>query len=89
MVSKDNPTADARQQQLASRWQRAREEIWRLEAERALQIDFAVRGSVNQLLTRLAADHQVAVNVRELARLAWDELCETTDPSDLNYQLDD
>ena len=80
--------AVARRQEITARWQHARESIWRLDAEYAIQIDLALRGNVDRLLTRLAADHHIAVDVWELARLAWDELCETPDPRLQPHQLE-
>ena len=86
----DEETAEAvaRRKEIDARWQRARDSIWRLDAERAVQIDIALRGGVDRLLTRLAVDPDVACEVRELARLAWDELCETPNPRNLPSQLD-
>lgn len=86
----DEATAAAvtRRQEIDARWQHARDSIWLLDAARALQIDIALRGGVDRLLTRLAADHHMVLEIRELARLAWDELCETPDPRNQPNQLD-
>lgn len=88
VTDEETAAAVARRQEINSRWRHARASIWRLDAEHAVQIDLALRGNVDQLLTRLAADHRIAVEVGELARLAWDELCETPDPRTEPNQLE-
>lgn len=81
MVTNDESAAAvARRHDINVRWRSAKAAIWRLDAKHALQIDLALRGGVDQLLTRIAGDHGLAVEIRGLALLAWDELCETPDP---------
>lgn len=81
MVTNDETAADvARRHAVSLRWQQARDAIWQLDAELAVQIDVALRETDRRLLVRLATNRILATNVQELARLAWDELCETPNP---------
>lgn len=81
-------TATDRRRWLDVRWQSAKAAIWRLDAEHALQIDRALSRSLHQLQTQIAADSNLAQEIRRLALLAWDELCETPDPRRQPNQLE-
>lgn len=89
MVTDDETVATvARRHDLNQRWNQAKEAVWQTDAEHALQIDLALRESDRQLLACLANNGLLARSVRELARLAWDEICETPDPRRQPNQLE-